>query len=342
MAGRGRDARLCWAARTGHGSIGAVPGRPIPCLVGPTACGKSEVALACARATRGEVISCDAFAVYRGLALLSAAPEAPPDVPHHLVGMLDPGARYSAADFVADADRLVAEVRARGHQPWIVGGTALYLRCWLKGMGPAAARDEALRAQLAAESAAQGPSALHARLAALDPARAAQLHPHDERRIVRALEIIATTGQPASATRREWDAPDRVAACVVGLRRRPEDLDRRIAARTASMVAHGVLEEARAFLAAGPSPEAAKALGLDLLGEVLAGTRTLAGAQEGLARLTRRFARRQQAFFRGFDAIAWLDVEPEEPASATAARVLRLLEGASGAGAAPRPSPRGG
>ncbi|MFM8980818.1 MAG: tRNA (adenosine(37)-N6)-dimethylallyltransferase MiaA [Planctomycetia bacterium] len=297
-----------------------------PCLVGPTACGKSEVALACARATQGEVISCDAFAVYRGLRLLSAAPQAPPDVPHHLVGLLEAAQRTSAAEFVADADRLVAAVLARGRRPWIVGGTALYLRCWLKGMGTAAARDEALRARLAAESATQGPQALHARLAALDPARAAQLHPHDERRIVRALEIIASTGRPASALRQEWDAPDRVRARVVGLRRSPEDLDRRIAARSAQMVAQGVLEEARAFLAAGPSPEARKALGLDLLAGVLAGTHTLATAEQGLAQLTRRFARRQMTFFRGFDAIAWLDVPPDEPAATTAARVLRLLE----------------
>lgn len=302
-----------------------MPDLPIPCLVGPTACGKSEVALACARATQGEVISCDAFAAYRGLRLLSAAPDAPADVPHHLVGFLPPAGRWSAADFMAEADRLVAQVLARGHQPWIVGGTALYLRCWLKGMGPSAARDEALRAQLAAESALAGPAALHARLAALDPARAAQLHPHDERRIVRALEIIASTGQPASASRAQWDAPDRVRARVVGLRRTPEDLDQRIEARTAQMLAQGVLEEARAFLACDPSPEASKALGLDLLREVLDGTRPLAGVHPELARLTRRFARRQMTFFRGFDAIEWLDIAAGEDATATAARVLDLL-----------------
>lgn len=295
---------------------------PVLCLVGPTASGKSDVGIALARARRGEIVCCDAFGVYRGLALLSAAPQAPPDVPHHLVGVIDPAERYSAARFVADADRHVAEVRARGLEPLIVGGTALYLRSWLKGLGAGVPRDETLRAALVERARLEGPAALHADLLARDPARAAQIHPRDERRLVRALEIIAATGSPASAARRQWSGPDRVAARVVGLRRGWADLDARIERRTSALFEQGVLEEARGFLAAAPSPEARKALGLEDLAQVLAGRQTHAQARARIAQLTRRFARRQMTFFRSFQGATWIDVGPDEPIHAIAARVL--------------------
>lgn len=297
----------------------------VPCLIGPTASGKTDVALACARATRGEVIGCDAFAVYRGLTLLAAAPVPPPDVPHHLVGVLDAGERYSAARFLQDADARVAEVRGRGGTPWIVGGTALYLRSWLKGLTAGVPRDEALRAALAERARREGPEALHALLAEADPARAREVHPHDERRLVRALEIIEATGRPASEARGGWAGPDRVAARVVALRRSWEDLDRRIEERTSALFQRGVLEEARAFLAARPSPEAAKALGLTALGEVLAGRLAVDVARARLAQDTRRFARRQMTFFRSFADVAWIDVPPPEPPETTARRVLDAL-----------------
>jgi tRNA dimethylallyltransferase len=294
-------------------------------LLGPTACGKSEVGIRAARATGGEVIACDAFGVYRGLALLSAAPVAPPDVPHHLVGVLDASERYSAARFVEDADVAARDVRARGRRPWIVGGTALYLRAWLKGLEAAVPRDEAFRAALVERARRDGPQALHAELARVDPARAREVHPRDERRLVRALEIIAATGRPASAARASWSGPDRTAARLTGLRRGWADLDRRIAARTRALFEGGVLEEARAFLAAGPSPEARKALGLEDLAQVLAGTLSESDARARLEQKTRRFARRQMTFFRSFEGVTWLDVPADEPPETTAAHVLQAL-----------------
>lgn len=297
----------------------------VPVLLGPTASGKSDVALALARRLGAEVICCDAFSVYRGLALLSAAPSAPPDVPHHLVGVRAPHERYDAACFVADADAAIQASGARGRRPLVVGGTALYLRAWLKGLDPQAPRDPALRARLLERAAREGLAALHADLARADPERAAEVHPHDERRLVRALEIVALTGRPASAARSAWRGPDRVAARLVGLRRGWDDLDRRIAERTRRLFAEGVLEEARTFLAAGPSPEAGKALGLALLAEVLAGRLREAEAEAELARQTRRFARRQMTFFRSFAGVVWLDVAPGEPPERTAERVLEAL-----------------
>ena len=298
---------------------------PVDCVLGPTASGKSDVGVRVARATGGEVIACDAFGVYRGLALLSAAPVAPPDVPHHLVGTLPPSERYSAARFAADADAAARDVRARGRRPWIVGGTALYLRAWLKGLDATVPRDEALRATLVERAKREGPEALHVELARRDPVRAREVHPRDERRLVRALEIIAATGRPASAARASWRGPDRTAARLTGLRRGWPDLDRRIAARTRALFEGGVLEEVRAFLAADPSPEARKALGLEDLAQVLAGTLSAHDARARLEQQTRRFARRQMTFFRSFQGVAWLDVAEDEPPDVTAARVLEAL-----------------
>jgi tRNA dimethylallyltransferase len=298
---------------------------PVACLIGPTASGKTDVGIAAARATGGEVVACDAFGVYRGLALLAAAPVAPPDVPHHLVGVLVPTERFSAARFVTEADAAVASIRARGRRPWIVGGTALYVRSWLKGLEAGVPRDEALRAALTERARQAGPEALHAELTRLDPARAGEVHPRDERRLVRALEIIALSGRPASAARRAWQGPDRTRARLVGLRRGWPDLDRRIAARTRALFAAGVLGEAEAFLAAEPSPEARKALGLEDLALVLAGRLSEDEARARLEQKTRRFARRQMTFFRSFQAVAWLDVADGEPAETTTARVLAAL-----------------
>jgi tRNA dimethylallyltransferase len=302
-----------------------VPAAPVPCLVAPTGSGKTEVAIDVARRTRGEVVACDAYGVYRGMEILTAAPLAPPDVPHHLVGCLDPADTWSAARFVEAADHLVDAIRARGRQPWIVGGTALYLRAWLKGFDAAVPRDAAFREDLRAVAARDGPETLHERLAALDPRRAAALHPHDLRRVIRALEIVRATGQPASQQRTRWDRPDRVAAVVLGLRRDLDDLDRRIEARVRAMFEAGVVEEARRLLEQPLSPEARRVLGLDELERLLAGAIEQDAAIEGIAARTRRLARKQRTFFASFPSLRWIDVGPDEATTTIADRVLAAL-----------------
>ncbi|MHC5010070.1 MAG: tRNA (adenosine(37)-N6)-dimethylallyltransferase MiaA [Planctomycetota bacterium] len=297
----------------------------VPCLIGPTGVGKTGVALSLARQGSGEVIACDAFTVYRGMEILTAAPPLPGDVPHHLVACLDASASWSAARFADACDRLIEEIRGRGRVPWIVGGTALYLRSWLKGFGAPVPRDAPYRQTLEAIVEREGPDALHARLAALDPERAAELHPNDVRRVVRALEIIRATGRPASAQREEWTGPDRPDARVWALRRAQEDLDARIARRTEQMFEAGVVEEARRLLAGAVSPEAAKVLGLSVLEALLGGEIGEAEAKEEIARRTRRFARKQMTFFRSFERARWIDMAPDEEAGAVAARILEAL-----------------
>ena len=299
---------------------------PIPCLVGPTGSGKSEVAVALARRIGAEVVCCDALTVYAGLPILTAHPQAPADVPHHLSGFLDPREIYSAARFTDDADRLVEEIRARGRMPLLVGGTALYLKAFAKGLGPRVRRDEDLRARLERLASEDGPASLHARLLAVDPVRAAEVHENDVRRIVRALEIVEATGGPASALRREWHAPDRRPLAIVGIRRSPEDLDRRIAERVDAMVALGVVDEVRAFRlrAETPSREAQSALGLADLGEHIEGRLALAECVERIVRATRRFSKRQATFFRQFP-VAWIDATEGVTADGVAARVIESL-----------------
>ena len=300
---------------------------PVPCLIGPTGSGKSDVAVAAVRAAGrpAEVISCDAYAVYRGMPILTAAPDAPSDVPHHLVGILAPDDTYDAARFLTDADDHIARARKRGATPWIVGGTALYLRGWLKGFGAAAPADPAYRSQLRALVAARGPEALHDRLAALDPVRAKALHPNDVRRVGRALEIIRSTGRPASDQRMDWSGPDRVPATVIGLRRPFEDLDARIEQRTRAMFEAGVVDEVKTLLQGPLSPQASQALGLQEVRDVLAGSMDEAEAMDRMAQRTRRFARKQMTFFRSFDRVTWVDAAADDTPEDLGARVASTL-----------------
>jgi tRNA dimethylallyltransferase len=276
-----------------------------------------------------EVIACDALTVYRGVPILTAAPSPPPDVPHHLVGAIDPSETWSAARFVAEADRLVVEVRARGRVPLVVGGTALYLLAWTKGLGAGVPRDPAVRERLEAVAREGGSGALHDLLRRLDPVRAEQVHRNDRRRLVRALEIVEATGRPASSLRREWEGPDRVRVAVAGLLRSPSDLAARIERRVAGMAAAGLLGEVRRLLAGPVSPELSQALGLADVREHLEGRLGLEACLERIARATRRFARKQATFFRRFP-VAWVDVAPDEAPEETARRVRAALA-ASGA-----------
>jgi tRNA dimethylallyltransferase len=292
-----------------------------PCLVGCTGSGKTDVAIHLARRAQADVISCDAFAVYRGMAILTAAPHAPPDVPHRLVGILSPDEVYDAARFLTDADHYVQQARTQGRHALIAGGTALYLRAWLKGFDMAAPRDDTFRDELRAQAAAEGPEALHERLARVDPARARALHPNDLRRVVRALEIQHVTGRRASAQRVTWAGPDRVPARVVLLEREREDLDRRIEARTAAMFEAGLVDEVQDLLAHPISRAARQVLGLAEVEAHLAGELSREEAAAHLTRRTRRFARKQTTFFNGFQGLVRLPVAPDEPAEAIAARV---------------------
>lgn len=214
-------------------------------LLGPTGSGKSALALEVARHRQVEIISVDSAQVYRGLDIGSAKPSAAERsaVTHHLIDIRDPAERYSAADFVRDAQAAIAAVRARGRLPLLVGGTMLYAKALRDGLSALPAADSTIRAAIDADAQHLGWPALHARLAALDPETAARLAPNDAQRIQRALEVIEVSGQPMSALLTQ-PAPDRPRLDVVALI--PADraqLHRRLEQRFDAMLACGFIDE---------------------------------------------------------------------------------------------------
>lgn len=235
------------------------PALPCIALAGPTASGKTAAALAAAaslaRTQAVEIISVDSALIYRGMDIGSAKPSAMERaaVPHHLIDTLDPTQSYSAAAFVADAVRLVGEVRARGALPLLVGGTMLYFKALMEGLDAMPAADAEVRAQIDAEAAQLGWPALHARLAEVDPPTAARLAPNDSQRIQRALEVWRTSGQPLSHFHQRAQTPQPALALhLISL----EPIDRawlhaRVAQRFDAMLEAGFLEEVRTLRARG-------------------------------------------------------------------------------------------
>ena len=226
-------------------------------VAGPTASGKTAAALALARVRPVEIVSVDSALVYRGMDIGTAKPSRAEQaaVPHHLIDILDPRESYSAAAFVADATRLIGEIRARGALPLLVGGTMLYFKALFDGIDAMPAADAAVRARIDAEAAALGWPALHARLAKVDPATAARLAPQDSQRIQRALEVWESSGQPLS--RFHAGDKDKAAKGLAGgalFSLEPTDrawLHARIAERFDGMLATGFLDEVRALRARG-------------------------------------------------------------------------------------------
>ncbi|MFN3297020.1 tRNA (adenosine(37)-N6)-dimethylallyltransferase MiaA [Caldimonas sp.] len=278
---------------------------PYLCLAGPTASGKTAAALALARVLPIEIISVDSALVYRGMDIGTAKPSAAERaaVPHHLIDLIDPTEAYSAAQFVADATRLVSEIRARGRLPVLVGGTLLYFKALFDGMDALPAADAAVRARIDARAARIGWPALHAELARVDPTTAARLSPNDSQRIQRALEVWELSGRPLShwhtgrACRGPHERPRLIAL-------EPVDrawLHRRIAERFQAMLAAGFIDEVRALRARGDLSLALpsmRCVGYRQVWEMLEGWHppgTL--AERGIA-ATRQLAKRQLTWLR--------------------------------------------
>ncbi|HNT37833.1 MAG TPA: tRNA (adenosine(37)-N6)-dimethylallyltransferase MiaA [Rubrivivax sp.] len=278
------------------------------CLAGPTAAGKTALALAFARALapqrRVEVISVDSALVYRGMDIGTAKPSAAEraELPHHLVDILDPTEAYSAARFVADATRLAAEIRARGALPLLAGGTMLYFKTLREGLDAMPAADAALRQALDARAAREGWPALHAELARVDPATAARLAPHDAQRIQRALEVHAASGRPLSDWQRGAREADAAAWPMVALEPASRAwLHARIAARFEAMLAAGLLDEVRRLRARGdlhPALPSMRCVGYRQAWEALEQGDTATLAARGIA-ATRQLAKRQLTWLRG-------------------------------------------
>lgn len=281
-------------------SAGAPPTGPLLAIVGPTATGKSDLAVEIARLVGGEVVNADASQLYRGLDIGTAKirPEQRRGVPHHLFDVLDPAQDASVSAYQSAARVAIAEIADRGALPILAGGSGLYVSAVLDPL-VFPGTDPVIRARLEAELERTGAPALHARLAEVDPAAAAAIGVGNGRRVVRALEVVELTGAPFTAN---LPAPGARPAGVgvLVLDADPAVLDRRIAARVEAMWAAGLVEEVRGLLAAGlrEGRTAARALGYAQVLRLLDGDVTDAQARADTIRATRRFSRRQRSWFR--------------------------------------------
>ena len=279
-------------------------------LVGPTAAGKTSLGVELAGRLGGEVVSADAFAVYRGLDIGTAKPGAAERaaVPHHLVDVADPVDTYSAGMFVRDADAAIAAIRGRGRVPIVVGGTLFYLQSLLRGLFPEPERLAGLREHLRSAWAAD-PETLRRWLGLLDPGAAARIAAADQQRVVRALEVALTAGRPMTELwRREPQRPPRYRALVIGVALQREVLRARIAARVARMFAAGLLAEVRGLLDSGvpAGAHAMKAIGYRECCEVLAGRIDVDQARARAVTATGQLAKRQMTWLRGEADAVWL------------------------------------
>jgi tRNA dimethylallyltransferase len=268
-------------------------------LAGPTASGKSELALELAEAFDAEIVGADSRQIYAGMALGTAAPTAAQRarVPHHLVEFLDPAERYSAARYAHDARAAIDDIHARGKRAIVAGGTGFYIRALSGGVALSDAFDAELRARLAREARLHPPEVLHEWLALRAPERAAQIVPGDRYRVVRALEIALSepvrAGAGALGYASESDRSFQFRKFV--LETEQSELDRRIESRVDAMLAGGFLEEAERI---GPSAVAANAVGYPEASAFLAGWMTETELRAHLVRATRRYAKRQRTWFR--------------------------------------------
>jgi tRNA dimethylallyltransferase len=279
-------------------------------VVGPTATGKSELAVALAQRLGGEVINADSMQLYAGMDIGTAKlePAARGGVTHHLLDVWPVTRSASVSQYQTMARAAIAEIHARGRTPVLVGGSGLYVRGALDRL-EFPGESEPIRARLYAELAELGPQRLHARLAELDPAAAASILPSNGRRIARALEVIELTGRPFTATMPGFESI--YDSVQIGLDR--ADLDERVGLRVHRMMAQGLLDEVRALLPAGlrGSPTAGKALGYQQLLACLdadgAVTGDLDAAVRATVQATRKFARRQRRWFRRDPRVRWFD-----------------------------------
>lgn len=283
---------------------------PLIVLAGPTASGKTALALHLAGQASGEIVSCDAVAVYRGLDIGSAKPTAAERarVPHHGLDLLDANEASTAGDYARAARAALLEIKARGHLPIVTGGTGLYLRALLEGLAPAPPRNEQLRERLRLRAERFGPEHLHTILRRFDPAAAAKIHPNDTPKLIRSLEVNVAAGLPQTEQWRAGrDALSGFRVLHVGLNPPRAALYTRIDARAAAMFASGLLDETAAVRArCGEDARALRSLGYAQALAVLRGELALPDAISAARQGHRNYAKRQLTWFRRDKGVHWL------------------------------------
>ncbi|HTR40652.1 MAG TPA: tRNA (adenosine(37)-N6)-dimethylallyltransferase MiaA [Pseudomonadales bacterium] len=290
-----------------------------PCIfiAGPTAVGKSEIALALAEKTGGEIISVDSMQVYRGLDIGTAKPDAATQkrIRHHLIDVCDLNEPFDAAKFVQLANRAVAEIQSRNKTPIFCGGTGLYFKAFLDGLGEAPPADPKLRAELEAAPLEELLKELNER----DPDAYAKIDKKNPRRVIRAVEVIRTTGKSFSSQRANWTERPAGNGPLYLFKRSTSDLQRRINIRVEEMFRQGLVEETRELLKRGLAENkyAMQAIGYRQVVEHLRGEHTLPETIELIKIRTRQFAKRQLTWFRRHGNCQWVELKPEQTAQET-------------------------
>jgi tRNA dimethylallyltransferase len=298
-------------------------------ILGPTATGKSALALAVAERYDGEIVNCDSTAVYRGFDIGTdkIAPADRRGIPHHLIDIVDPTGDYTAAQFARDAAAAIRDIHARGRLPVLAGGTGFYYRALTRGLFPGPGRDDALRGRLESIARRRGVDFLHRMLRRIDPPSAARIQSRDLKRLVRALEVFFLTGRPLTTHFAETVSPlPEVEMIAVALRLPAALISERVTRRVDEQFERGLLDEIRALLARGV-PESARPFGGLVYRpalEHLHGVRDEAATRALIAQENRRYARRQLIWFRKEPNLSWFD-GPGESAG-TIAAVQRLID----------------
>ncbi len=302
------------------------PDAPLIILVGPTASGKTALALTLAERFEGEIVSCDSVCVYRQLEIGAAKPTATEraHIPHHLLDVAGPSESFTAGDYSRLARIAIADITARNRLPIVAGGTGLYLRALLDGLTPAPTRDENLRNRLRQRATANGTEYLHRLLARIDPAAAQRIHANDIPKVIRAIEVSLAARTPQSEQWQQGRDPlTGYRILQLGLAPPREQLYDRINRRAAAMFASGLIEETAALIDQyGPNCRALGALGYAQAASILRNESTKEAAITAAQQAHRNYAKRQQTWFRRSEDIHWLTGFGDDPTITDEAKTL--------------------
>jgi tRNA dimethylallyltransferase len=301
-------------------------------ILGVTASGKSRLAFELAQKIGAEIISIDSMKVYRRMDIGTAKPPAElrRRVKYHLIDVVEPSESFSVAAFVELADQAIANIQARKKPVIAVGGTALYIKAMLFGLFEGPGSDEKIREKLKEQGQLVGMGKLYEQLKETDPAAAERIHPNDSKRVIRALEVYELTGEPISSFQQQWNSPAQQGKHswkIIGLRREKQVESMRINARVKKMIELGLADEVKSLLAEDKplSEQARCAIGYAEMIDHVTDLTTLEETTELIKKNTRKLAKAQRTWFKTFENVNWLDLEPDESSEAVLNRTEKIL-----------------
>jgi len=299
-------------------------------ILGVTASGKGRLAFDLAINSGAEIISIDSMKVYRRMDIGTAKPsrQARERIRHHLIDIIEPSDSFSVGTFLDMASDAIEQIKSRNNKIIAVGGTALYIKSLLYGLFEGIGSDEQIRKELKAREKTEGLEELYRQLEKVDPAATERINCNDSKRIIRALEVYQLTGKPISSHQKQWDKSEpQHGWTIIGLRREKTDASSRINQRVKKMIADGLVDEVKTLLAEEKplSKQASSAIGYAEIIDYLNGRTSLEDAIELIKKNTRRFAKNQRTWFKTFQNVHWLDIDPDEPPEKILDRTKTLL-----------------